>query len=487
MNGKAKIEVLDAVGNTSSTQEISNLVTPALTDYLDDCVNWYKADKGYHSGTLNTALTSTFFKGTDQLFNKDTFGLVLYDAALNTDGIAGYTTNKEPFAYAGSTITQTADHGTLISTEDIYNTEETTIIGVRLCWEFTTTTAVGTIASACLVPRELCDNNPSRVLNSYSSDNINIGNPGYDLNATYEPVSYIGYASSSYTQTGRRALTIMDDGTIVKQIDGAHKKFKTHNYLGATSAEYRTLSEVVASITGFSDLFKVIDAADENCFLCFGTAPSGNRAFVSMNKDTLTNTVTEVSCVNASTIYDWGLCGDKLILLTYSGDYTSNNTYPILYVVNMTENTYTTMNIAQPGAKASYIICWNRQLLTYRTVDGDFACDFAFPHWYNRSSYVCVNFGELYAADDGTISFTTYPYNSSGSDPSSLQMIPNMNFGLRTTCFVCSAGQTYGSNTDYFGLGFARRTLFTICNLDTPIEKTSEQIVRVTYDLTWGE
>ncbi len=491
MNGNATITLMDSTGTVVSTQQQENLVTPALVDFLKDLANWYDLDGGYNQDSLRS-LASTF-TGTNNLLAAATFGLALYNTTLNTTNLQGYVTGKQPTAYAGSTVASpSADHGTFVSSSTIYN-DASAAIGIKLVWDFPLASANGDIAALCLVPRELCDNVYSRIYSHYSLTNMIYGRIGTSFkdssSVAYYPNEAMGLCTAYYTNgySGRVRSSLSDKAKFLFTEDSAHKVTRKRYAFTTTGVSTVYDTQTVLSIAGFTDVFKVLDDGMNNQYIGFGTAPSGNRAVVYVDKDTgLSTSIQEVSCINALAIVDWGLCGDKLIVVTNASLTTAATNVPVLNIVDLSENTYTNINITQ-GETGAYVYAWSRVLLTYRTIEGDFACDLHYPTISSGSiAHNWNNFVELYVNSDGDVVVGPYAVNVTIND-GVYTGTPFKNIGLRPTCLINTPGYTYEQPRSYMGMGFARRTLFTICNLDTPITKTSAQVLRVTYDLTWGE
>jgi len=483
MQGHVKFDVLNASGTVLATQEKDNVVLPPLTDFLQDLVNLYNTSGGPYQGSVQAIAPK--FLGTDNLLAPSTFGLVLFNEAKSAAN-NGYVSRKVPLAFAGSTVaTPTATKGSLVSAVDILN-EQGTKRGIRMVWDFAANTANGTIASACLTTREYCDNTVSKRMTQVASNVINFSFGNSDTSKASIPNVCSGYSPSvGAFEGGRRVASILDNSDFAYSQAGAHMVTRSKIKLGATAGPLWTnVTKQLVAASGFSDVFKVVDDADENQYIIFGTAPTGNRAIAYVDKTSLlTTSITEVSCVNGVTIYDWGLCGKFIILSSMNG--TLATSIPVLYAVDTVANTYS--SIAVPNLPAAgYIYGWNRNILTYRTVEGDYACDYNYLSWYsNNQAYACNRHLELFTSDDGnSIVLNANPLVAAGTDFTALS--PMLNFGTRPTCLLNCASYNYTSCYNYLELGFARRTLFSICNLDTPVVKTAGQVLRVTYDLTWA-
>lgn len=492
MKGHVKIELLEIDGTPVSTQEADNLVLPTITDFLQDMANFYNTPV---AAGLTQGLTQpqqqiqdvvTKFNGVTKLLEATTFGLVLYNEVKPTDK-KGYAIGKEPLARAGKTRTATAVQGTFVSTTAIKNAANA-VIGNRMIWDFPAICANGTIASLALTTREFCDNTLSKKHTAYATSMAAIPY----LNSNYQP-PYPVYDGIGCNPTitgefrpGKRFVSIQDNAEFVYAEGNIVKRDRASLILNALPGPiYENDSAVLCMATGFTSILKVVDSADVNEYIIFGVGPNGNNAVAYINKDTqIIRLMQEIACTNALAIDDWGLCGKFILLVSHTNELATSQ--PVLYCANPETNTYTTITIPNK-LSGDYTYRWMRTLLTYRTIEGDYACDFVYDSWYSGGSYSAKRYLELFIAPDGN-SVVTNTLNALVDNASvdNAKVAPYLNFGVRPTALLNSSGYSYELNYNYIELGFARRALFSICNLATPIVKTSTQVLRVSYDLTWA-
>lgn len=492
MKGHAKIEVLELNGTPISTQEVDNLVLPTITDFLQDVANFYNTSVAVGDQSVldqpqkQIQDVATKFNGVTKLLEATTFGLVLYNETKPVDK-KGYTIGKEPMARAGKTRTATAALGTFVSTTAIKNASNV-VIGNRMIWDFPAICANGTIASVALTTREFCDNTVSKKHTTYTMSLNHLPYLNSNIPPGSHPYTGIGCSPNAGEWTpGKRLASILDNADFAYVDGGAVKRDGTALSLGALPGPiYVNETDLLLTPPGFTNLLKVIDDAYMNEYIIFGTSPSGNNAVAYVNKDTqITRLTQEIPCTNALEINDWGLCGKFIILVSHTN--TTITAQPVLYCVNPETNTYTTITIPNMLSSADYVYRWMRTLLTYRTIEGDYTCDFVYNSWFNQGQYSAIRYLELFISPDGNSVLTNVLNRlTDNASVDHLKLIPNYNFGVRPTTLLNCSGYSYDVNLNYIELGFARRTLFSICNLATPIVKTSTQILRVTYDLTWA-
>lgn len=490
MQGHVKVEVLTASGAVITSQEKDNAVLPTLDNFIDDLVKVYGGASGTIDSDIKNAISSFF--GIDELLHPDRFGLVLYSDTKDTTSVNGVS-SKKPLAKAGSTITPTATKGSLVSTNAILNAESIKI-GNRMIWEFPTITANDTIASLGLTTREYCDNLSMLGLTGTAANptfrykTVELWVEGYYPSNPATPDAKIGcgmdnnYYVGGYL--GRRYGTIDDDGDFMIMSESTLSNKRPKVVLGATKGPIiRYDKEILYSPPGWSDIGKVLD--DGESYIIFGKNGDSHYCLAFVNKTTklITETIA-LSCADSVTAYtDWGMCGDFVLLL---GGVKSTGV-PVLYALNKITNTQSIVTIPNLVGPNYF---YTRSILTYKTVEGKYACDLFLAKCTPSSSVTnTINYYEVFESADGTSLLLNDEIGLATNDIAT-KPFPYMNVSLRPTCltlcgmYASSSGSLSLSN--YISFTMARRALFTLCNLETPIVKNPGQTLRVTYDLKWA-
>lgn len=448
MEGHVKCELFNNAGVLQTTQEKDNTILNTFDNWLNWIANIANVTADSNESVLRATLFS--FTGYNTFKTPSYFGLMLNSEGKTVPADTSAVFKKQPLAYAGTGTTATSKVGVLLSTSNILDADNNTI-GIRFIWNFPAACATGIIASLSLGQASLYTGNATTMLSGIAT--------------TYP--NYAG-AVDKYASTLTRLMYSFDSaGAMIRHQDTNIEKVKRNVALGATGIAHLPIYEPIVTLNGYTNSYKVLDDVINNRYITVASNAAGNYELLYIDKNTKAVTVQcSLSCANALSFMDFGICGNFVVLLYYASGSTTH-----LYAVNMSTNTYVTVELPSPTAY-NYSAGTQRSICTYNAIEGGYACD------VNYSNYGSPRFVECYEKADGTgIEVTTQPAQNGGNSMAA-------NLGTLPFGFVHGFPGTAGCY--HVSLGVPRRTVFSICNLDTPITKGASDILKITYDLTWA-
>lgn len=459
MIGKTKIELFNESGELIHEQRDKNMLTNAFKFSYETMTNMaapYK-ETNIIADAITRITQKTFFDGGGILLFKDP---KVEDANI-------MATNKPAFAYGGSNYSNTEkDRGSLNTEESKDIVIDGRTVGRRFVWDFPTHCANGQFQCVCLTHKSYGDKAKGYVkLSSYAhEDSRNL------------PMIGIRNRNSKFLK--KRMSLGMDGSVIVAQDDRfiISKDFKFNlGKLGFESMEDAEGETVV--VAGYRKLCKVIDDAINGLYITCGYSLStGKWHLIKLDRSSkqivedieLTNLALDRNGVDRTCnkeVYDFGIAGDYFVYNPPSyrdgshGDfYNSVNTY------NMkTQKQSSRHYVASMTTSTDYLDREFYWIGTVWTEDGYECFVSAQSPYYNEQNY-------------GTAFI-----NHKNERYLHLRNNIPMNIG------VLPHALTDNNSLDQLGFGFAMRPIYTINNLDRPVEKTEANTMKVTYEIIWDE
>lgn len=468
MTGNAKICVYDAGRSLVSETKADNVVLDYVTPVLEVIAGMMNEDDRTLPSTEFGNMARKF-KGTNKLIDPEMFGIVGFK---NTKAPTVKTTTsyEKPCLLGGNNSAATGILGSrnLSLTLPLKNASDN-VIGQRFVWDFAAGSEIAGIKALALTSQDIASQVPLATVltndeNVWANENQQIplyfNNPPKRKNITLSKGAHI------FTAEGN-GMTYRKD-----------KKIR----ITTTGISYTDPSDFshMLTLTGYTDCYKILDldARDEYVTIATNLA-TGNRELVRVTKSTGDfKTPINLSCLNAVTFYDFGLCGNFVVIMTTS--LGSSTVTAVAKAVDMRTNTLSDIMLpaSAPGDRFGYQL-----IITYTTIEGGYSCDIQYSSSTSSSSGTTWKEAlvEVYEKADGTgLELTSYPALRTG--------------GVGRTALDCFGGYpinftTQISRTTYetfMNIMMARRTLFTLCNLPSPVTKGSTQTMQITYDLYWG-
>lgn len=480
LHGHAKIELTNVKTGEVQTVEHDNIVTNALSDIFSSPLvcNFIMSNNGIHEflPIEQKAL------GGILLFKKEIDADPLkYDSLMETENITGYASNN-----VNSGTDTLRGSRNLTESKAIEN-------GYRFVYDFTTSQANGEIACISLTSSQNGVNALSGIPNLRKSKNI------YTNEISLSDLKYIGFATSFDEKTS--ILTCIKSITenkihIVKfllplfetsNISITSKMTKTNDkaYLSQEfcpkiiSEEDKILTENMLSIT-YNIWCENID--DNYIYNLSGDRQNKKLKLIRINK---TNFELDDSYVIekidnsafSSYLFDYGLnttkqnirYSDNFYIDTYQGSpFIHNN---LIYLINGTNNIrmgFSLLDLSLIDSSSS---------IKSSRIPSDVMI-------INSKAFIIEN--TLYTLNKKNSNF----YYQTTSLP--LNMSSNNNFGLSFFLKKTREFINYGISSSSFNSSYIleiNRTinlcyLATINNLDTPITKTPDQAMKITYTIT---
>lgn len=452
-SGNVNIKIYDASHTVISDTTATNTVLDYITPVFNAIIGSINEDDLCSPATTLAAIAKTFV-GANALINPSIFGMVAYH---NTKAIPSTlsTSHEKPCACASGVTTPTSILGSLNATLSQNLVDSLgNIIGYQFVWDFSAGAEVSNINSICLTTSAIASQKSPVSLSS----SIEISNH-YDYGSKRR--------NNTFSKNG--AMLSSSDNIVTWRKD---KKIRI-TATGVTFSSSSVDVETILTLPGYSDCFKTIDADSENMYITIAkNLATNNRELLKIDKTSKAIVSAVVlSCLNSLVFYDWGLCGNFVVVLT-----TTGGTSPVAKAVNTLTNVLTALTLPSNTGSSNGI----QTIYTYTTVEGSYCCDID----YSTDNYSPYNprFVEVYQkADASGVEFTDYNITGSSRDV----WKPGQPFGGLPVSWIVDTGYIVGSKVRQY-LGIARRALFSICNLEAPVTKSSTQTMQIVYQLYWG-
>ena len=463
IKGKTKIELFDKDGNVK-IQEDNNMVTNAIYQF-------YKTARTIptNSSDVTDKLLSTIAveaNGLENFLNKDRVGIMLYHDTIPENPNIFYS-SQIPFASAGSNYKAMTDWRGNLNTKESGNikNKKDEIIGYKWVWDFGTHQANGQISCLSLTDRNRGDNFNSALF--------------YRCFGVPEIYYYCndGFAIPKDSTNRPLKKSFSDDGKLYISTDTGYEiydgsKVKISYY----SADLN--NEGVTEIINFnthSDFLKIIsDTVNNRMFTIATNNDTGMKELLVLKKDTNEIIYSKELTNLTDTICDFGINGDDIIYTktrncTGGGDRQA-------YFYSLTDETISSATISANTYDFRSLCNINTML----TQEGDYLSCYSIVESLNYSyDYGSIN---VYIFNKDR---TRREYkNKDNRDIYS----PAINFGTSGITVAREQGCIYDTaNESRATIGFVPGVLYTINNLQNPIEKTEANTMKITYEIRWAE
>ena len=477
LKGRTLIELQDKDGNIKTYKD-NNMVTNAFTDVLRIMANTSTTGSLLTTERYALAELSNRFNGVFNTTDLNRWGVRLFEEPLEEDADK-YFIHRPHLAYANETTSMEEKKGvfnTLSSkflTNDIGQT-----IGIRLVWDFSTNVANGKISCISLTPS----------INTYNSNRYNLR---LNTLCTDTPMAHNGVFTWGVPENSRRELSYTKEGIPIKVKNNTIYFYKntqpTISHLG-----WYEKSDIYDKVVldNYIDLFKVYDL--ENYYLTLGKNTETQKyELIKLNKETYEIDETRlIGNFDLKNQFDYSIVGVKsdtledLTNVLYFSNlvYTSSSTNRgILYSINL--KTLERKDVYW-GSSTNYAYYNSHCFSPMLDENGDISTKVTINRGGSSYCYVASGTFKLNESKDDCVLCDSFNINGMSSG---LPIMSGINFGLKP---IFTTIEPYGSsNISYHktNVGYDHNTVFTINNLETPITKTEDNTMKITYELTWGE
>ena len=466
ITGNATIELTDVATNARDVIYEKNMVTNMLSNMYESLINIHQVSSS-HSQYVRDVASSILDQNISPInyFGKDKNGIMVFSEPVYENPDV-FMTNQIPLATAGSVYDNSdSTRGTMNAketTEIVSVSDSSRVVGVKFVWDFNTSQANGVISSV-----SICD---------ISSGN-KIGMPWQPAPKTITIDSQsakLGFEEhvpqsmniSNISKNGH-VYTANDTGYVKETICDITIGFDTP-YTPSTegSTEYQ-----IAGYSGFINLH-IHDNISEISLLGKNDA-TDMWEIITVGMDT--NVIKANTPIPNITFEpkNFGRVGNFIIFQPV-GKYNTSVPWTI-HVFNITSGLFEDpISVTVPAGEHGY----NKNIGGLSTINEYQAGDNTFI-----SSVDGIRLSE-HSYRDG-VSHTLF-YDISGT----ITPIAN-NAGVITMNVGDSfhIRKTHSATTNLISVspGFHNMALFTINNLETPINKTNANTMKITYELRWGE
>lgn len=448
MKGLAYIELKDNNNNTIKRKEL-NIVTNVFNDYLNVVSHLANPASSASSVFSEMATYANYHKGIN-LNSLSHFGIRLFTESIEPNP-NNYDVNIEHLAYGNTSTSASGNRGIFNAESSYIINEQGKDVGVKLVWDFPTNCANGTINTICLTNKN----------NTFGENYSQFYNTG-----TVSSRIYFKNSNKVDVSFQNNGLPIMVTESIIKLFNKVSGKV-TDTGWKENEEDYTSIS-----LEGYSKYFKVIQE-EENLFHTVAyNSTTELYDFISFNKEGSILDTVELTNLDSdvSNYKDFSICGNHLLFLIYD-HYKS---VPTMKSYNKTTGELKQVTLPDAVSSAAGV----NVLSTIKAYDNSLytlAC-------YSRDNYGPYYFRTAYFKEqDGEIIL----YKKVNSDSHGFYS-PTFNFGVSNIFSVSNSGHVNNGYTNAFiYLGYS--TVYTINQLESPLEKTESNTMKITYELRWSE
>lgn len=452
MEGKAIIQLFDnESGNLIHEQEDHNLVTNIFSKIFD------MAYKG--KDFKNYWLSRDIANGLEQTVFADLLGgILIFSEPLQLNADLFYTSQK-PMGYAGSLYSgNDPKRGTINASETVPITNvKGETIGMKYVYDFPTNACNGTISSVALTTLAGGDNTTTTTTTTTAFA---------VLPASYRYSNSVIFNYNPINGTSYNRIFFDDDLIVYASVtDGVLRKY-------INTAPTVSFNVPLISLSNNMYIEKIYPYTYPTNFIYF----KNYMYFVGKNSSSLKyelvkvrtsdleiESTTELTAMSDTNKFSnqIGLCGNCIysgLSSTGSGSYTHT-----INVYDITTHTYTAGKILATGIATS--AGYSNEI--YRMVETENGTNILIIGTISIGQY-----SSHFIYPDGTSEIIT---SSSSTPKNSLGNTP-----------ILSANMNYPNSLNYFStrpISLLGRTLVTINNLSSPIVKTNQNTMKITYEI----
>lgn len=477
MKGKAIIQLLDENGEEVLNTVETNLVTNAFNDAI----------KCIHNNNMCAPGHTIFASGVEKML----YGVnCVYDTftSMNLTKLSSYgirlfpvnlVENADRYNYSGKSIAYGNNTTAISPNKGLFNTVESKIltdkvgtqVGVRLVWDFGTSTANN-------VPIKCISLTPI-----YNCGEANVENPV--LCPSYHMSDKTSERSYNFCYYGRKNTTdlLANGGMLYANTSTGKYSLYESPKVQLSSEGYSFPKNNIRTLdlsTDYSKWFRLVEIDDKYCTVAYHNTLATYQ-LIEIDKESLeiTSTKNLTGTTNIDNYIDFNKCGDNHLI--FVNKYTSGTQSFKVFAYNLTTDQTTDLSSVLYEGNTTNLSNRYPAGNLQRLIDnnGKCYCKFAYADY---SDYGAL-FANIYEDSEGNIQV--------GERKSQLRTgvlsfpIYSLN-GVKGGLMYYTRGGYESYYTNSY-MAWNTDTLFTINNLSEPITKSDANTMKIIYELTWGE